>query len=208
MGGRGAAPFTRIAEDCIRQSWTLIEEARMPRTVRMLRDPGKMTVAEAQAWYSHIYAGQIGELPPSSIFQFAVVSGQDGKEIACYSHLCDRPHPKAHIDWLPQQKLYAQGLEQNTTHQAPKTTDWNGLPVARTVGVFNPWALADLQCLRPLRASNQAIDNLVNSIVKIEELGPTHVRDPQLMHAETNDHKGTSPYNSCMSSAPKRPCTG
>ncbi|KAG9097603.1 hypothetical protein FS749_005934 [Ceratobasidium sp. UAMH 11750] len=170
QGGCGSAPYTAIARDCEMGLWSFIDHQRMPPTVRILRDPACMVTLEARGWYKAIFNNPLE-------FQFAKVTRTDGQVLKTYSSTCTHRHPTSRIVWPPESVLFAWKVEGQQAQGSTKALSWKQLPVARTVGIYEPFTKVQLQMIDKYSSAEHDLNALVALQQSLEDLGAAHVSD-------------------------------
>ncbi|QRV87044.1 hypothetical protein RhiJN_15062 [Ceratobasidium sp. AG-Ba] len=175
QGGHGRVPWTWFGKD---NSNVYIEKARMPQGVDVLQDPHSMTRAILQAWYRHIVAGQLGKLTELQIFQFRQVDRSDGAPII-FTTLCVHKPTSAALKYSPEQKLYAMRVAKAVTVPEGRPS-WKGLPLARAFGIFEALDEEVALELQKLGTDAYPLQETVQLLKRMEELGPVHTIDPSM----------------------------
>ncbi|KAG8682900.1 hypothetical protein FRC08_014656 [Ceratobasidium sp. 394] len=192
QGGRGAAPYTAIAEDCLQGRWSYLDRSCLPASVSRLQDPSAMVSLEAREWYKRIQ----GDVKPA--FYFAKITKKDGSVLCHYTGGCFRRHPKSRLEWSANSILVARKVEEQRSTHGLQSAAWSDLPVARTFGTFVPFTDMQKRLLRDYSTPEHDLLGLADLCAELETLGVAHQTDcaehgpnahapPDLWHANLSD---------------------
>ncbi|KAG9082649.1 hypothetical protein FRC06_004908, partial [Ceratobasidium sp. 370] len=168
QGGRGAAPYTAIAQDCLQGSWEYLDRNCLPVSVSRLQDPDAMVGLEVREWYKKIH----GDSKPA--VYFAKVTKADGSVLCHYTGPCLRRHPKSRLEWSANAIMFARRVEQRQSEVAPRCEMWRNLPVARSFGTFVPFTDKQRRTLRDYSNEEHDLDGLADLCTEQENLGAAH----------------------------------
>ncbi|KAG8715484.1 hypothetical protein FRC08_010535 [Ceratobasidium sp. 394] len=170
-GGRGAAPYTAIAMDCLQGKWSYLDQRCLPASVSRLQDPTAMVSLEVREWYKKIQGGS------KPVFYFSKVTKADGSVLCYYTGPCARRHPKSRLEWSASSIVLASQVEEHRLKAGLRSETWADLPVARTFGTFVPFTDKQRKMLRDYSSEKHDLHRLAELCAEQENLGVAHRTD-------------------------------
>ncbi|KAG9079278.1 hypothetical protein FRC06_007849, partial [Ceratobasidium sp. 370] len=138
--------------------------------VSIFQDPSSMCSLEVRDWFQTISRN------PNQ-FQFAKVTRHDGTVIKVYSMPCLRRHPDSRLVWTPEAILFARNVEEEKARITGVTEKWKHLPVARTLGVYQPFTEAQKALISRYSTPKTDLNALVDIAEQLETFSGAHVNE-------------------------------
>ncbi|KAG8776171.1 hypothetical protein FRC12_001058 [Ceratobasidium sp. 428] len=169
--GGSTVPYRRLETE----STQWIDPARMPRNITILKDMKYWVKGDYEAWASHIEEGQFGRLAEHNIFQFRSITHGYKQP----------PHPATPLLGLTVntdlyklttvELLYGKNRRRKqVTQQKKLPVIDNWLPPARTLYIYAPFTIEQLQKLNLLHSVHKDFLALLKEIACMEGEGPIH----------------------------------
>ncbi|KAG8727854.1 hypothetical protein FRC10_005568, partial [Ceratobasidium sp. 414] len=138
-----------------------------------------MVSMELREWYKGILCDPMN-------FQFAKVTKANGVILKTYSSTCTRRHPASRLAWPPEAIMFARKMEEAQAKGSSAVESWKRLPVARTIGIYQPFTDAQKKIIDVYSSAEHDLNGLVDLAQQLECLGAAHITDTE--HSATNPH--------------------